>query len=399
MDSEHYDKMSFMSGLAVGRLLWDANIDADKREYFAFTVNLEESQNFTIYRIVKLAGYRAKPLLIIWGDGIYNILTNSTSLNVMHIYPKLGTYTIIIVGEFLEINMNTGYGPYRDDGVERILTPFPKGLRSAQGAFTECRALKEIPENLFSRCATTIESVRDCFAHCEEISSIPSGLFSNCSKITDFSSCFSGCDIITEIPSGLFSDCSNAETFAYCFAGRQQVHGKIRRIPDGLFDRCHKAYNFNGTFAYQDIRYTPDMLFSFCYSGPDTNFADTFYSNENLIDLSENMFDFISFGYFLGTFNGCTSLTRIPEGLFASCVDSIEFGAVFAGCDSLTEIPERLFEHCVSAESFRQSFRGCGNVSGSVPSLWNTFPGADGYQCFDGCTNASNYEDIPAEWK
>ena len=44
-----------------------------------------------------------------------------------------------------------------------------------------------------------------------------------------------------------------------------------------------------------------------------------------------------------GLFSNCTSLTEIPEDLFASMTKVTRLDGIFKGCTSLREIPEKLF--------------------------------------------------------
>jgi len=76
--------------------------------------------------------------------------------------------------------------------------------------------------------------------------------------------------------------------------------------------------------------------------------------------------------YWFRTFQDRTNITSIPEGMFDDYPDIFWFG---------------------------DCFKGCTGITGAVPELWVSHPTANGSDCFKGCTNASNYADIPNDWK
>lgn len=107
-------------------------------------------------------------------------------------------------------------------------------------------------------------------------------------------------------------------------------------------------------------------------------------------------------------FEGCTSLTSIPEGLFKNCPNLSDFTDTFNGCTRLTNIPTGLFDNCTNVEYFYRTFYGCTGLTGEVPELWkkgtnsesNQYRGKpSGKGCFANCTNVSNYSSIPDYWK
>ena len=142
---------------------------------------------------------------------------------------------------------------------------------------------------------------------------------------------------------------------------------------------------------------------------------------------------------FQGTFAGCSSLTTLPDGIFAgvSGSDNLMFYSVFSGCKSLSKInsdlfagvggvckwtflgafkdctslltiPEGLFRG-ISKDSifaFIATFSGCKSLTGMTPKiqgkdLWAVgFVHKDiGNGCFKGCTKLSDYNEIPDDWK
>ena len=99
------------------------------------------------------------------------------------------------------------------------------------------------------------------------------------------------------------------------------------------------------------------------------------------IELKEDVTDFS------WCFAFCTSLTSIPETLFANCPNVTNFGSCFYGCTSLTSIPETLFANCPNVTNFGSCFSGCEGLTGGIPETLfsnNTAVTNFGY-CFSGC--------------
>ena len=121
------------------------------------------------------------------------------------------------------------------------------------------------------------------------------------------------------------------------------------------------------------------------------------------------------------TFDGCTSLTTVPNlpngvkkmnNTFMNCTNlttvpnlpnALEtMSCAFKNCTSLTEVPNIP----ISAEQLERAFSGCTSLT-VVPNIWTrvttdttTYKGIpNGNGCFEGCTNASNYSEIPNYWK
>lgn len=88
--------------------------------------------------------------------------------------------------------------------------------------------------------------------------------------------------------------------------------------------------------------------------------------------------------------------------------------SLFAGCSVLKNIQPRIFDNCKSITNFRDCFNGCSKLTGESPyttvngkkiKLWERSP-ENGFAkptiydgCFRGCTNLSDYDSIPNDWK
>lgn len=160
-------------------------------------------------------------------------------------------------------------------------------------------------------------------------------------NITSLNSCLSNFKHLITISSELFRHCPKVISFSSIFS----LSGRLAEIPATLFHSCTKAIDFSYCFLW--IR----------------------------------------------------GLTSIPPDLFKYCTEVTNFSQCFKWCENLTSIPIDLFDNCTEATSFFECFDDCHHVTGPVPPLWEMFPNADGTMCFWGCVNASNYDEIPANWK
>ena len=209
--------------------------------------------------------------------------------------------------------------------------------------FEDCRLIQTIPGTIYDglRFSADAISLNEYASDCFLLSEIGDGLFDNMEfrKVTRARGIFENCHSLKEVPADLFHRFENTTTFARAF-----FNAGIEVIPRTLFRNCHSATNFSNCFSYCPI-------------------------------------------------------SDIPERLFDDCESAADFSYCFYQCPNLTEIPESLFDNCPNAENFSNCFYRCTQVVGEVPPLWEMFPDAIGTQCFSGCTQASNWNDIPSDWK
>lgn len=131
-----------------------------------------------------------------------------------------------------------------------------------------------------------------------------------------------------------------------------------------------------------------------------TNFNSCFEGCSSLTSIPNDLFKYnpnvTNFGF---CFYVCKSLTSIPEDLFKYNTKATEFDYCFFQCAALTSIPQDLFKYNTNVTSFVACFRLCGRITSAVPELWVSHPNASGASCFYSCDEASNYADIPIGWK
>lgn len=240
------------------------------------------------------------------------------------------------------------------------------------------------------------------------------------SAITDFTSCFEGCTGLTNLPEDLFAMATGAETFDRAFQGCTG----LTSLPLNLFAQNSSARNFNATFSgCTGLLYLPEGLFANCpgiQSVSEINSvmeAYGLFSNcTSLTEIPEDLFASMTKVTRLdGIFKGCTSLREIPEKLFANNTQVISMWEAFAGCKSLQRIPTGLFDSMRTLQAVRLLFKSCSSLTGESPyTLINgekvhlyerkDYPNefleiTSHTSAFNNCTNLTDYESIPSNWK
>ncbi len=154
-------------------------------------------------------------------------------------------------------------------------------------------------------------------------------------------------------------------------------------IPTTVYDM---GYCFHGCTSLTTAPAIPDSV----------EFMDrTFWGCSSLLAISNIPRKVSNLG---DTFRGCSSLTAISD--IPSTVEGLT--RTFMGCTGITTAPNIP----TSVMYLTQAFSGCTGLT-EVPRIWErvtsdttTYQGQPyGEGCFEGCTNASNYADIPNYWK
>lgn len=158
-----------------------------------------------------------------------------------------------------------------------------------------------------------------------------------------------------------------------------------------------KRYSFSGCYNLGGSVPSPNT-YTFTNYGDDASymFADTAITSIPG-DLYKNISEETIF--FDKMFSYCNSLTEIPEELFDECENAESFERVFNGCENIKSIPINLFDNCHKATNFKEAFRNMKNIK-EAPSLWLIErEGIVGTDCYYGCTQLSNIDEIPDDWK
>lgn len=154
-----------------------------------------------------------------------------------------------------------------------------------------------------------------------------------------------------------------------------------------VYKACVEMTNADGLFAFTTLEQIPASLRLFDNCPNITSFRSTFES---------------------------TNLTNLPANFFIACKRAVDYTATFRNCTILSNIssaenvPFFDLDEDVEMVSLKEMFSGCTALISEVPAFWKTFYGCsfcDIYvvstnrqNTFLGCTNTSNYENIPPSW-
>ena len=99
-------------------------------------------------------------------------------------------------------------------------------------------------------------------------------------------------------------------------------------------------------------------------------------------------------------FSNSTNLTEIAspkEKSFNKDYVRIYYG--FQNCTSLKQIPADFFNNISNLRDVESMFENCTSLTGNAIELWNNSNIEYHENCYKGCTNLSNYDQIPEGWK
>jgi hypothetical protein len=213
---------------------------------FVFKVTTTTANTVFTTPLVDAAGL-APSLTIGWGDGTPNspLITSSTSVDRIHTFVAVGTYTITISG------FMPGFRVDNNAGIRTLITELVQwgivGLRVVN--FYGCTNLTSIPgSGTLSGVGgyTGLSEVTSfaSFMRGTRITAIPADIFDYSPNATTFTDSFSSITTITTVPSGLFDVSVNATTFASCFFACTS----LTTVPSNLFDTNINVVNFSSTF-------------------------------------------------------------------------------------------------------------------------------------------------------
>jgi hypothetical protein len=90
-------------------------------------------------------------------------------------------------------------------------------------------------------------------------------------------------------------------------------------------------------------------------------------------------------------------VVEIFDKLPKSMKDTTSFG--FGTCSDLYKIPDDFFDNLTNLQDLSYCFSDCPNLS-YAPPLWEKYGDEVNHEyCFQNCYGASNYDDIPDDWK
>lgn len=333
--------------------------------------------------------------VIDWGDGVTEVLDKSYvySADLSHVYAQGAESTVEVAFkgtvESLTTNSTTKGEILKSSliGITQWGTPELKTLR-----LEDVTALTQLAADT-KGALSAITDFTSCFEGCTGLTNLPEDLFANNKDIYVMNDVFSGCKNLKEIPAGLFRNNTRLGYIQCAFSGCSS----LTSLPEGLFANCP------GIQSVSEINSVMDAygLFSNCTS---------------LTEIPEDLFASMTKVTRLdGIFKGCTSLREIPEKLFANNTQVISMWEAFAGCKSLQRIPAGLFDSMRTLQAVRLLFKSCSSLTGESPyTLINgkkvhlyerkDYPNefleiTSHTSAFNNCTNLTDYESIPSNWK
>ena len=106
-------------------------------------------------------------------------------------------------------------------------------------------------------------------------------------------------------------------------------------------------------------------------------------------------------GNYFFHFNNLKSISQtVFENMFDKNINFTNFSFAFSDCNSLEYVQENIFDS-FNITNAKECFYKCNKIK-KVPELWNTakWPNITNHDyCFTDCKNATNYPDIPDDWK
>ncbi len=305
--------------------------------------------------------------------GLFDTFTKVTSPGYRNLFDNSGVETIP-AGLFAKsTNVSTGFESVFENAtklhtIEGSIFPENDGVTSIAYAFCNCPALKNIPKDLFAPFGEAKLKFTATFAACSSLENIPAELFASNSKAKQFSETFADCVSLKSIPAGLLDACADITTVKGMFHGCTALES----IPEGLFAKNIAITSFEKTFAEcKSLRSIPSDLFSSIGTKTSSiTFAECFAECVSLESIPASLFDTVRrINYIDGCFMGCVSLTGESPYTIIVAEDG-------------TETKVHLYE------------RTKGDDFIYVPSSTSAHA-----ECFAGCVNLTDYDDMPSSWK
>lgn len=336
-----------------------------------------------------------------WGDGSEK--ETFESRRPTHVYKEPGLYTIEMTGSDVK-SLEFSSGESVSYELQNVVSWGKMGYTTLVDMCLGCGGLKSIPNDV----AGSFENVKSflgAFSCCESLEEIPSGLFRYAVAAKNFEDCFSHSASISEIPEGLFANCAAAQDFSYTFYGTGSGYilttntlanfdevrslvsvGKIKNIPGGLFRNCPEIKQMDYVFGATSVTSVPEDIFAGASKA--TIFTGAFSSCVNLTEVPVGfMADAISATDIKYMFAGCESLKTFPAGAFISntAVTNLEYIFYKTGFERL---PGGIFEGLVNVKTIGAVFQDCVSLTDVSPDTFKGLTGAKSFKyCFSGCTS------------
>lgn len=279
--------------------------------------------------------------------------------------------------------------------------------------FYGCTALKTLPEGIFAGLtgATTFE---EAFYGCSALETLPAGLFEKNTNVTTVTKCFQDCISLKGVPSRMFGATTKTKTLSYLFDGCTSLETIAADAFSGL-----AATSTSFMYAFQDckaLKEVPDRLLKEVRTI--STYTGMFRYCEGLRRVGSEALNCTAATALTSVFEGCTALEEIGEKLIVNPVKLTSISGLFKNCSSLKSVPAGIFDECTMLKTVTNAFNGCTALGGESPY---TVVGGKKYHlyertaenasttgltavtsskgCFTGCTQLSDYAQIPDAWK
>lgn len=132
----------------------------------------------------------------------------------------------------------------------------------------------------------------------------------------------------------------------------------------------------------------PDTLFA---KNPSSSLFDSCFEGcTSLVAVPQNLFGTRSTVDIGSCFKDCTSLVYVPSSLLSGCT-TVYGSRTFKGCSSLTSIPHGLFKSSSTVIDFSESFMGCSSLTSIPGDLFAYCSAARNFDsCFQGCSGLTS---------
>lgn len=373
---------------------------------YSFVFNGYSSAN---YQIVL-----PRRVTIDWGDGSdpevidgptsASTSGSTTTYNRTHKFPSAsGTYTVTITGLWYRL-LGANYSNYvMQRYITSFLTPLPSCLSSLDPVFEylneKCTV---IPENFLSECINKT-NLSGLFKHGKALASVPSTIFRYTPNARNIDDLFASCEKLAEIPYGLFDPLQNIESASYCLSNCKSLVS----LPPKLFANKLYLKNVSSMFSgCSKLVTVPDDIF---YGSPNIENVSQLFNGVNLY-FRDNSDIFAILDPIASSIRSMKYLFDDP--VIRGAVENNSFFKKLHDVDMsyafynryITSISEDIFHSITNPKDISNMFYSCSALT-RLPELWDESKFGTKYtsiphsKCFSGCTNASNYDNVPNGWK
>lgn len=340
-------------------------------------------------------------LLVEWGDGQETLVESTNPESRKHAYKKAGVYDI-------KIRNNIDGGICKcfrfsvtstsKDKITRIIQWGEIDIEDAIN-FSGCSNLKgEIPSPT-NRSFRKIKNFDQLFYNCKNLEgTIPKDLFKNARNVIYIGFAFSGCENLKgEIPGELLIDVNqNIENVSHLFNGCKNLTGTI---PKELFEN-KSIKNFTATFQNcSKISRIENGLFDDI--GDNVLKMDGTFRGTGIKEIPKDLFKYnVNVTNFDGIFMSCLELEKIPDGLFSTNINATNFNNVFYGCKQIKgKVKKSIFptEVVENEITFTSTFMWCTNLEGIEEDAFDNYPNIISFdRTFNQCTALTGR--VPELW-